>query len=249
VKKQIAELLVELKAPGTGVEIKDRRYFLKKHPQCFVASELIDWFRTKKNLPYAEALDKCKMLFDGGVIAHVNHQHVFEDGNLLFRFTDEQLMAASASAALPSAVSMANCNQLAMDLIIPRMFVNSKCYAVIEQGNLYLFENRISPAPYAHIAVDKLTLSNDRPAVGGKLVSFQLIAEDETLDFAATSFEDSQSFINALLHSGMSIPAGQANANLMLTTYDFTPKFNDEVPKCIGDYRGKVLYVVNVASF
>ena len=50
-----ARLLAHEILESKTLEIKDRRYHLKKYPQCFIGSELVDWLTENKRVATEEA--------------------------------------------------------------------------------------------------------------------------------------------------------------------------------------------------
>jgi hypothetical protein len=247
----LPEELAKLKDPQTGLPVKDRWYMFKKYRNCFVASDLVAWFMRTKNISQEEAVKLCHTMFDAGVIVHIVHQRNFEDGTQLYRFSDDALQEAVASG-LPSAVSMKNCNMIALNLHVPRLlgFTSAIAYVVIEQGTLYLYENDLAPAPYLTAQIDQLTLTNDQPSIGSKLFSLKLTGDaGETVAFGADTYEQLSTFISALSNAGMKTPSGNLQQVIAKDAYAFTPAFHNGELHPLEQYRGKVLYVVNVASF
>jgi hypothetical protein len=78
VKEENTLLIKEMTDKETGVKILDRVYKFKKHEQCFIASELIDWIimyyknKEDKNITRNEALKLCTKLQEEKVFAHVS---------------------------------------------------------------------------------------------------------------------------------------------------------------------------------
>jgi len=70
------------------LKIKDRRYRLMNYQQCFIGSELVDWFIKQKNCSEREAISMGQNLLDHNLIYHVHNEHDFENGYLFYRFND-----------------------------------------------------------------------------------------------------------------------------------------------------------------
>eukprot|EP01118_Nematostelium_gracile_P009644 TRINITY_DN3259_c0_g1_i3.p1 TRINITY_DN3259_c0_g1~~TRINITY_DN3259_c0_g1_i3.p1 ORF type:complete len:806 (-),score=206.07 TRINITY_DN3259_c0_g1_i3:15-2150(-) len=89
---KISDLVNLMKDPEKGISIKDRSIRLKRFPNCFVASEAIDWMmqlEEMKLLNREEAIFIGRELQRRGVIEHVSGNQPFADKkNLLFWFTD-----------------------------------------------------------------------------------------------------------------------------------------------------------------
>ncbi|KNC50274.1 AGC protein kinase [Thecamonas trahens ATCC 50062] len=82
------ELLVhKLANPLIGVEIKDRRYHLRKYPNCFVGSDLVSWLGIELGLKRAEATRVGEELLRRGLVEHVVNEQPFIDGFFFYHFT------------------------------------------------------------------------------------------------------------------------------------------------------------------
>ncbi|XP_053308717.1 DEP domain-containing mTOR-interacting protein-like [Spea bombifrons] len=71
--------------------IKDRCNHMRTYPNCFVASELVDWLLECKEAPDREtAVTIMQKFVDHNVIHHVCDEYlVFKDARLLYRFRDD----------------------------------------------------------------------------------------------------------------------------------------------------------------
>lgn len=81
----IEQLVAAMRGPE-GLNICDRRYRFMVHSHCFIASEAVDWLRANQECSREDAIAIGKMLGERGIIHHVNDDHTFSDGYLLFRF-------------------------------------------------------------------------------------------------------------------------------------------------------------------
>lgn len=76
----------------TGVKVEDRTYRLKTYPNCFIASQLVDWlqmyyqFKLNQKITREEATDFGEKLREADIFAHVVDAHNFKDGYFFFRF-------------------------------------------------------------------------------------------------------------------------------------------------------------------
>ena len=82
-----AELLVQEIQNSQTLEVKDRWYNLKKYSQCFIGSELVDWFQQNKNVPIEEAIALGENLLKYRLIYHVHNDHNFKNDFLFYRFS------------------------------------------------------------------------------------------------------------------------------------------------------------------
>ncbi|MCS6782870.1 MAG: protein kinase [Gloeomargarita sp. SKYBB_i_bin120] len=80
-----AALLEQLQGEG-GLELRDRRYFLRIYPRCFAGSELM----TQRGLARQQAIQVGQTLVARNLIRAVTDDQSFQDGYVLYRFcTDE----------------------------------------------------------------------------------------------------------------------------------------------------------------
>ena len=82
-----AELLVQEIQNSQIFEVKDRWYNLKKYPQCFIGSELVDWFEQNKQVLTEEAVALGQNLLKYRLIYHVHNDHDFKNEFLFYRFS------------------------------------------------------------------------------------------------------------------------------------------------------------------
>lgn len=108
-------------ALAAGVKVADRRYRLKKYPECFVGSEAVDWlgkhYRIGREdavalgdalaahfgLRRAEATTLGQSLADLGLLRHVADAHPFADDFLFYRLATVQRARKPAVAASAAA--------------------------------------------------------------------------------------------------------------------------------------------------
>jgi hypothetical protein len=87
-----ADVVQAMLDPKTGVKVQDRSYLFRSYPQCFVASEMVDWIlsyhKTKENkvLTRQEGVEFGDLLRAAGIFAHVVDPHTLSDQYLFFRF-------------------------------------------------------------------------------------------------------------------------------------------------------------------
>jgi Domain found in Dishevelled, Egl-10, and Pleckstrin (DEP) len=68
-----------------GVDIRDRSYHLRSFPECFVASEAVDWITQALKVTRADAQLLGRAMQDCGLIYHVAREQAFADAYLFFR--------------------------------------------------------------------------------------------------------------------------------------------------------------------
>eukprot|EP01125_Pyxidicula_operculata_P003722 TRINITY_DN1498_c1_g1_i1.p1 TRINITY_DN1498_c1_g1~~TRINITY_DN1498_c1_g1_i1.p1 ORF type:complete len:1676 (-),score=371.59 TRINITY_DN1498_c1_g1_i1:567-5594(-) len=85
----LKQILKQLREPVRGIKIKDRTSRLRKYPQCFLASNLVNWIVNNLNKSVNEAIDIGRELEQEGFIYHISHNRNFENSDLFFRFQDD----------------------------------------------------------------------------------------------------------------------------------------------------------------
>jgi len=72
-----------------GVVIKDRRWYFKIYPACFVGNEAVQWFiKEGKCKTKEEAVLLGQKLMDEGIFCHVVEDHQFENAKLFYKFNN-----------------------------------------------------------------------------------------------------------------------------------------------------------------
>ena len=72
---------------GSGIEVKTRRHFLTRYPDCFVGCSLVDWMLAHDHArTRVEAVDIGRQLLAAKVIHHVCDDHNFKDEALFYEF-------------------------------------------------------------------------------------------------------------------------------------------------------------------
>jgi len=82
----VVALVESMKGPK-GPVVKDRRWRLFKYPNCFVASEAVDWLVMTYDISRTVAMSMCEKLVRLEHIVHISGKEEFEDGNYFYRFT------------------------------------------------------------------------------------------------------------------------------------------------------------------
>lgn len=72
--------------PGTGVEIKNRKYRFRTYEQCFIGSEAVTWISMHIGCTRDQAVQFGQRLLSMFIIRHVTGEHNFDDQNLFFEF-------------------------------------------------------------------------------------------------------------------------------------------------------------------
>lgn len=80
--------LIVRKMKGT-VSVKDRFYKMRRFTNCFLGSEAVDFLSEDQYLEREEAIEFGRKLASKLFFQHVLDENVFEDGNHLYRFLDD----------------------------------------------------------------------------------------------------------------------------------------------------------------
>lgn len=84
----IDELAVIVKKMKQSIALKDRFYKLRRFTNCFLGSEAVDFLSEDQYLEREEAVEFGRKLAINLFFQHVLDEKVFEDGNHLYRFLD-----------------------------------------------------------------------------------------------------------------------------------------------------------------
>ncbi|CAN4116342.1 unnamed protein product [Withania somnifera] len=85
----IDELAVIVKKMKQSITLKDRFYKLRRFTNCFLGSEAVDFLSEDQYLERDEAVEFGRKLASNLFFQHVLDENVFEDGNHLYRFLDD----------------------------------------------------------------------------------------------------------------------------------------------------------------
>ena len=103
----LSNLVALMRHPNSGLDIKDRRKTLisrKTQRRCFVAKELVDWILRNIEISSYErscATELAQQLFSRGFLKPVSgNARSFEDGNTLYRFSEDQNLVNIRKASI-----------------------------------------------------------------------------------------------------------------------------------------------------
>ncbi|XP_009602320.1 uncharacterized protein [Nicotiana tomentosiformis] len=85
----IDELAIIVKKMKQSIVVKDRFYKLRRFTNCFLGSEAVDFLSEDQYLEREEAVEFGRKLESNLFFQHVLDENVFEDGNHLYRFLDD----------------------------------------------------------------------------------------------------------------------------------------------------------------
>lgn len=79
-------LVSKMKHPQSGVKIKNRKWLLKKFPNCFVGEQAVTWFCHYLDVDREGAVKIGLQLQEQNLLRHVTNDHPFQDKYLFFTF-------------------------------------------------------------------------------------------------------------------------------------------------------------------
>lgn len=90
-----------------GIEIKDRKYHLRKYEECFLGNEAVDWMMKNLNLKTRDdAVNLGQLMVSRGVLHHVTDGHPFRDKPYFYRFYKIDKKASSLNLRSPSSLNL-----------------------------------------------------------------------------------------------------------------------------------------------
>lgn len=94
------QLLYEVYAKFRSiVEVKDRRYHLKKYKQCFIGEEAVHQMLMFAMVSSeSQALTLGNVMMEEGLLSHVCEEHAFENNHIFYKFNDNAAFEQSFSS-------------------------------------------------------------------------------------------------------------------------------------------------------
>ncbi|GFY96493.1 electron carrier/ protein disulfide oxidoreductase [Actinidia rufa] len=99
----IDELAIVARKMKESIPVKDRFYKMRRFTNCVLGSEAVDFLSEDKYLERKEAVEFGRKLASKFFFQHVLDEHVFEDGNHLYRFLDHDPVVMSQCYNIPRA--------------------------------------------------------------------------------------------------------------------------------------------------
>ncbi|KAK4274077.1 hypothetical protein QN277_017363 [Acacia crassicarpa] len=84
-----------------SIVVKDRFYKMRRFTKCFLGSEAVDFLSEDQYLERQEAVEFARNLASKFFFQHVLDENLFEDGNHLYRFLDDDPVVASKCFNIP----------------------------------------------------------------------------------------------------------------------------------------------------
>ncbi|GAB4845236.1 hypothetical protein Ancab_038645 [Ancistrocladus abbreviatus] len=99
------ELAVTVRKMKQSIIVKDRFYKMRMFTNCFLGSEVVDFLSEEEYLEREEAVEFGRKLASECFFQHVLDENLFEDGNHLYRFLDNDPIVASQCHNIPRGIT------------------------------------------------------------------------------------------------------------------------------------------------
>ncbi|KAL1309990.1 hypothetical protein HN51_052701 [Arachis hypogaea] len=101
----IDELAVIVRKMKESIPVKDRFHKMRRFTNCFLGSEAVDFLSEDQYLERPEAVEFGRKLASKLFFYHVLDENIFEDGNHLYRFLDDDPIVASQCHNIPKGIT------------------------------------------------------------------------------------------------------------------------------------------------
>lgn len=98
---ELALIVLKMKE---SITVKDRLYKMRRFTNCFVGSDAVDFLSEDQYLERQEAVDFGRKLVSKLFFRHVLDENLFEDGNHLYRFMDNDPVVVSQCHNIPRGI-------------------------------------------------------------------------------------------------------------------------------------------------
>ncbi|XP_027903987.1 uncharacterized protein LOC114163833 [Vigna unguiculata] len=89
------EMAIIVRKMKESIAVKDRLHKVRRFSNCFLGSEAIDFLSEDQYLERPEAVEFARKLAEKHFFRHVTDENLFEDGNHLYRFLDDDPIVVS----------------------------------------------------------------------------------------------------------------------------------------------------------
>ncbi|KAJ0975123.1 hypothetical protein J5N97_017088 [Dioscorea zingiberensis] len=102
---KVDELAAIVRKMKESIILKDRFYKMRRFSNCFLGSEAVDFLSEDQYLEREEAVEFGRKLVNEHFFCHVMDENIFEDGNHLYRFLENDPIVASQCYNIPRGLS------------------------------------------------------------------------------------------------------------------------------------------------
>ncbi|XP_020212990.1 uncharacterized protein LOC109797380 [Cajanus cajan] len=100
----VDEMAIIVRKMKESIAVKDRLYKMRRFTNCFLGSEAIDFLSEDQYLERPEAVEFARKLAEKLFIRHILDENLFEDGNHLYRFLDDDPIVVSQCHNIPRGI-------------------------------------------------------------------------------------------------------------------------------------------------
>jgi hypothetical protein len=229
--------------------VKDRTYFFKKYPKCFVGSEAVTFFLTThycNTIPQSIALGQ--QLMDCDYLHHVSDDHPFKNEHLYYRWReDEDYFGPSVAKLL-----MRGTVTVHSDVDMKGLLFWNKKYVLLESEEkvIYLYSSNLSSDPSGIINLQQGVLETAECECKSGSYCFTLSdGKHQKWVLCAYNSKAQLAWLEALANIGVKFREEDFDPIAEASIFDFSANDIDGNLMSLDQYRGKVCIVVNVASY
>lgn len=104
----VDELALVVHKMKESITVKDRLYKMRRFTNCFLGSDALDFLSEDQYLERLEAVEFARKLADKFFFRHVLDENLFEDGNHVYRFLDDDPIVMSQCYNIPKGIITIN---------------------------------------------------------------------------------------------------------------------------------------------
>lgn len=248
-----ADLVEKISTIG-GLSVCDRQYHLRTYRNCFVASQLVDWFIEAGLAEDRKSGVKLgQILVDTDYIHHVVDEHNFEDGYLFFRFRKDEPPGVSLQG--PSVVCIkGQQGGLVSQLMVKKLLGWSTYTFAISPVDkmLYQFRTEHDSSPLYIYPLELATIQPYPPSGIKQLMTYTSKDRKKTIQLAMTDENKHFLWLKAFSELGAEVLPLPEEIDSIISSATSICKFEardiDGFMQSLSKYRGHVTLIVNVAS-
>ncbi|CAJ2644311.1 unnamed protein product [Trifolium pratense] len=104
----VDELALIARKMKESITVKDRLYKMRRFTNCFLGSDALDFLSEDQYLERPEAVEFARKLASKLFFRHVLDENLFEDGNHVYRFLDDDPIVVSQCHNIPRGIATVN---------------------------------------------------------------------------------------------------------------------------------------------
>lgn len=238
---------------ANGVIIKDRQIWFTRHAKCFVGSAAVDWMVEKGHAASREdAVSVGNQMIESDIIHHVSDEKSFQDDNVWYRYREDE----SNYDGMSYMGQKKNCSKAGL-LSYKKGGLGSGWadrFVVITEGDQprwlhYESEHASKPSKIIdlkQVGLDVAECEDCKKDFHCFTISGRAAGIHDT--YCTSQSKDQQSWLDALVNAGVNLQLPDLH-NTANSLFEFNAVRHDGTLVEFGQYAGKVVLVVNVASY